>query len=382
MSERYARQELIRGWDPLVIETARILVIGAGTTGNEVIKNLVLLGIGHITIIDYDKIEEVNLSRSILYRDEDIGLPKAETAARRACQINSSLDIKGMTCDVIYDIGSQFFTNFDCVILTVDNLEARMHVNRYCWQNAIPLIDTGMAGQHGDVFMSLPPNGGCIECSWRISDYQRLSEKYSCLKLGRDSDERKIPMVITTGAVIGGIAVQECIRYLHARKNNSNRKNSPVMDNMAYYYIAEETQTLLAFTKSPNPNCLGHSNHSPQSPVLQITANLDDHIDDLIKLLQIKLQTDELELYTDKEIAYTFKCSHCGCSVALPPIYLGIFRRSLCPNCFELSILPKLSTAQLLPGYTLKELHVPSSHRLKVLYSRNDETQECWLETN
>lgn len=380
MSERYARQEMIRGWDPSVIGSARVLVIGAGTTGNEVIKNLVLLGIGHITILDYDNVEEVNLSRSILFRDEDIGLPKAETAARRARDINRLIDIEGKTCDVIYEIGSQFYINFDCVILTVDNLEARMIVNRYCWQNNIPLINTGINGQRGDVFMSLPPHGGCIECSWQARDYQRLSEKYSCLKLGLVSEDQKIPMVITTAAVIGGIAVQECVHYLHARKGNKNLE-LPVMDNLAYHYMAEENQALLSYSKSPNPDCHGHTQFLPLANVLKRRIQLTDRVEEVISLLITELPADQIEIHDDKEIVYSAVCNHCGFEVSSNPIYLGKFKRALCPSCNAFGVMPKSSTAQLLPGYTFAQLNIPAMHRLKVLYLKDGEVQVCWVET-
>lgn len=63
---------------------AKVLVIGAGQLGNEIIKNLALLGVGNVLIADKDCIEHSNLSRSVLYREGDIGKPKANVAADRA----------------------------------------------------------------------------------------------------------------------------------------------------------------------------------------------------------------------------------------------------------------------------------------------------------
>ena len=57
------------------------LVVGAGALGNEVLKNLALLGVGTVYVVDFDEIEESNLTRSVLFRAEDCGRPKAEVAA-------------------------------------------------------------------------------------------------------------------------------------------------------------------------------------------------------------------------------------------------------------------------------------------------------------
>jgi len=66
--DRFSRFKLIQWWDQEKISGAKILVIGAGALGNEIIKNLSLLGVGHIFIADMDSIENSNLSRSILFR--------------------------------------------------------------------------------------------------------------------------------------------------------------------------------------------------------------------------------------------------------------------------------------------------------------------------
>ena len=70
---RFARLEAIEWWDQRRLAAAKVLVIGAGALGNEVLKNLALLGVGHIAIADQDHVELSNLSRSILFRESDEG---------------------------------------------------------------------------------------------------------------------------------------------------------------------------------------------------------------------------------------------------------------------------------------------------------------------
>src|SRR6188474_779988 len=85
--DRFGRFRLIGWWDQARLARAKVLVIGAGALGNEIIKNLALLGVGNVLIADMDRIENSNLSRSVLYREGDTGKFKAEVAARAAKDI-------------------------------------------------------------------------------------------------------------------------------------------------------------------------------------------------------------------------------------------------------------------------------------------------------
>ena len=73
MNARYERHELIDWFDQERLKAATVVVVGAGAIGNEVLKNLALLGVGKLNIFDFDKIEEHNLTRSILFSVSDIG---------------------------------------------------------------------------------------------------------------------------------------------------------------------------------------------------------------------------------------------------------------------------------------------------------------------
>src|SRR3954464_14954291 len=79
--ERFSRLRLIPWWDQTKIAHTRLLVIGAGALGNEILKNAALLGFRQVAVVDLDRIEESNLSRTVLYRAEDIGRFKADAAA-------------------------------------------------------------------------------------------------------------------------------------------------------------------------------------------------------------------------------------------------------------------------------------------------------------
>ena len=72
----YSRLKLIKWWDQDKLAQVKVMVVGCGALGNEVLKNLALLGVGHILLVDFDKIEISNLSRSILFQASDQGLAR------------------------------------------------------------------------------------------------------------------------------------------------------------------------------------------------------------------------------------------------------------------------------------------------------------------
>lgn len=87
--------QLISWWKAEDVKKAKVMVVGAGALGNEVLKNLALLNVGHILIIDFDRIEYSNLSRSVLYREKDAEEKrlKSEVAAERIREINSNVQV-------------------------------------------------------------------------------------------------------------------------------------------------------------------------------------------------------------------------------------------------------------------------------------------------
>lgn len=148
------------------IRNSRVLMIGAGGVGCEILKNLVLSGFPKIEVIDLDTIEVTNLNRQFLFRKEHVGKSKAIVAKDSALQFNPDVEIIAHH-DTIFnkEYGLSYFKQFNLVINALDNRKARNHVNRICLAADIPLIETGTAGYAGQVELIKKGVVQCYECT-------------------------------------------------------------------------------------------------------------------------------------------------------------------------------------------------------------------------
>lgn len=214
---RYSRLGLISWWNQDVLKNSKVFVAGCGALGNEIIKNLAMLGVGNIYVADMDIIERSNLTRSVLFRIEDEGKFKAETAAMRAKEINPDISVFYYNGN-IFNLGLNIFRMMDIVIAGLDNREARLFINRSCIKVGRPWIDGGIEVLNGVARMFAPPFNVCYECTLNETDFALISKRKSCLLLGNDEIETgKIPTTPTISSIIAGIQVQEAIKYLHKK---------------------------------------------------------------------------------------------------------------------------------------------------------------------
>ncbi|KAK2016295.1 ThiF family protein [Colletotrichum eremochloae] len=148
------------------VKKARVLMVGAGGIGCELLKNLVLTGFGEVHVVDLDTIDLSNLNRQFLFRYEHIKKSKALVAKDAAQPFNPKVNIVAHHANIKdSQFNVKWFRGFNIVFNALDNLEARRHVNRMCLAADVPLIESGTTGFNGNVQVIKKGVTACYDCT-------------------------------------------------------------------------------------------------------------------------------------------------------------------------------------------------------------------------
>jgi ubiquitin-like 1-activating enzyme E1 B len=148
------------------VKQARVLMVGAGGIGCELLKNLVLTGFGEVHIVDLDTIDLSNLNRQFLFRHEHIKKSKALVAKEAAQKFNPDVKIVAHHANIKDpEFNIEWFSGFKIVFNALDNLEARRHVNKMCLAADVPLIESGTTGFNGQVQVIKKGVTACYDCA-------------------------------------------------------------------------------------------------------------------------------------------------------------------------------------------------------------------------
>lgn len=266
-TERYARLALIPGWRQDILQGATILVAGAGAVGNEVIKNLALLGVGRIIILDKDTIEETNLTRSVLFRHADIGQTKAAVAARRAQELDPAVEAIPVVADLV-DVGLGLVAAADVVISCFDSIYGRVLLNRFCARLGTPWINGGL-GDASSVFKGVltvfhAPEGPCFECLLPPGRGDReLVARLSRGGCGEAAQAAKelgaVPSTPTMASILGALQVQEALKILHTKHVPNEEEAAlpvPAWGTITQYFT--DAHTVVGQRAKPASHCVLH----------------------------------------------------------------------------------------------------------------------------
>ena len=138
---------------------------GLGGLGSPASIYLAAAGVGHITIIDAERVERSNLNRQVLHWEPDIGQSKVKSASEKLRAINSSIKVDGIFVKINSENVDQLIKRADVVVDGTDNYQTRYLLNETCVRNRIPFIHGAVEGLVGQVMTILPGKGPCLRCA-------------------------------------------------------------------------------------------------------------------------------------------------------------------------------------------------------------------------
>jgi molybdopterin/thiamine biosynthesis adenylyltransferase len=332
--DRYSRFRLIPWWDQTKLQTARVLVIGAGALGNEILKNLALLGFERIVVVDLDKIEESNLSRTILYRSSDVGSYKADVAARSVAALAPNAKVKSIVANVMWDCGLGIFAWSDVIIAGLDNREARLWINRCAWKMNRPWIDGAIEGINGIARVFVVGAGPCYECTLGETDWKLLEQRMSCNLLLREANtEGKIATTPTMSSVIAGIEVQEAVKLLH---------DLPTLAGSGFVFEGlNHTSYKVAYTA--NPDCMSHFTFESVTELPRKSSEwtLEDLRQHGAEDLGAKnLGTQDAVVEFSRDVVRELECPACGVKEEVfAPVGSIHFEQGRCPSDGQMRVV-------------------------------------------
>jgi molybdopterin/thiamine biosynthesis adenylyltransferase len=169
VAERYSRQILFSGIGSVGQERLRrshVAVAGVGATGAAAASLLARAGVGRLTLIDRDFVEESNLQRQVLFDEADAreSLPKAEAARRKIAAFNGEVEVRSQVADLVPGNVHELLSGAEIVLDATDNFETRYLLNDYAVEQGKPWIYAAAVGAYAVTMNVLPNETACLAC--------------------------------------------------------------------------------------------------------------------------------------------------------------------------------------------------------------------------
>ncbi|MBE6286809.1 MAG: HesA/MoeB/ThiF family protein [Mediterranea massiliensis] len=205
MNERYQRQIILPelGKEGVrKLSEARVLIVGMGGLGCPIALYLATAGVGHLGLIDNDVVSISNLHRQVLYDEADLGLLKAECAARHLLNKNSDIEVTSYPVRLTKENAEEVITKYDIVVDGCDNHATRYLLSDICSKQSKPYVYVAIGAFQGQV---------AILCHDQYAPTYRTlfpDEKAMC------SLQAYKGVIGTTPAVVGSVAAAETIKLI------------------------------------------------------------------------------------------------------------------------------------------------------------------------
>ncbi|MBD3254687.1 MAG: hypothetical protein GF383_06320 [Candidatus Lokiarchaeota archaeon] len=331
----YDRQFRLEGWSQKIIKNSRVLIAGVGGLGCEIAKNLAMLGVGTLDLVDLDIIEHSNLNRQILFAGAKSGASKAKVAEKALQRINPNIKINGFFTS-LERLDPRIYKEADVIVGGLDSMNARLNLNAQSIRFKKPLVDGGVSGYHGHIYTVFPYKNACYECNplpvdesdemaactvvgiprkrvhcvfkgymsfnetyerdpnpknikeieFIQKEANRLATKHKFLPIFSKDEVVKIidrhdPGIITINAVISALQSHETVKVLHWLRGN-NALGEPKKSYVIYNAI---TLKFYEIKKKRNPSCFQCGDNVKREIV---SLSYNDKCSKIIKILSQK----------------------------------------------------------------------------------------------
>ncbi len=273
--ENYKR---LSWWDSESVRKAKVMVVGAGALGNEVLKNLALLNIGHLCIIDFDRIEYSNLSRSVLFREKDCeqNLYKSKVAAERIKEINPMVNIHTIEGDFQFDVGHGLISAMDVIICCVDNRLARLHINRKSFFNKKAWVNGAIENLIGQMEVYKDAHQ-CYECNLSETEWQSINARIGCADIAQKNIiAGRVPTTPLSASIIAAFQCQEALKIIHGLESNVMYDSNLYIEGMSNTFLQLQAS-------AQKENCYSH--YAPET-VHPLSVSSKDKLEKFFQVLK------------------------------------------------------------------------------------------------
>ena len=276
------------------VRDARVLVAGAGALGNEVVKNLALFGVGHIFVVDFDQIEISNLTRSVLFREEDAysHAYKANIVAKRAMEINPQIKVTPIVGNLFSEVGLGIYRSVDVVIGCLDSRIARYLLNRLSLRAGKTWIDGSIENLTGTVRV-FTPGKSCYECGLSREEFNNIMLRTGCADVVRNQGSAgRVATTPISASIVGAIQVQEAMKIIHLDTEAAGQFRT-LQSKMLRYEGLNNTMSIYKFSSWKN-NCPAHERWDEVRKCEGLSAELT--VREALALLKQELEAENVEI--------------------------------------------------------------------------------------
>jgi len=258
------------------VNNARVLVAGAGALGNEVIKDLALFGVGHIFVVDFDRIEVSNLTRSVLFREADAfeHKYKAEVAAQRAMEINPQIKVTPIVGNLFSEVGHALYKSVDVIIGCLDSRLARYQLNRMAMRAGKTWIDGSIENLTG-VVKVYSPGVSCYECGLSREEFNIIMLRTGCADVVRSqTSQGRVATTPISASIVGAVQAQEAMKIIHQDCYDTDKLPFTTLNGKMWRYEGLTNTTNSYRFASWKKTCPAHEQWTNITSIPEMTADM------------------------------------------------------------------------------------------------------------